>query len=79
MKKVTFEVGYLYKIRFHDHSVGCDEDIICEAVGWCMEQSDVSAKFTYWLIDSDCQETVNNNVEVFKVVKSAIISKRKIG
>lgn len=65
--------GKLYKIRFIDHAIG-DDTVICEACGWFRCESKTSATFTWWKVDSKCQETVLANLEPFSLVKSAIVS-----
>lgn len=75
---VRFEIGKLYKIKFDDHSVGHEEHIECEAVGWVLDDNKHRVTLTSWRVtNSKDEQMARDNVEPFVIVKSCIIKTRK--
>lgn len=73
-----FEDGCLYKIKFHDHCVGIDKPVFCEAVGWVVDQTKNHITLAYWKVQHPDEDVRKDNQEVLTVVKSCIVRKRKI-
>lgn len=78
MKGEKFKEGELYLIRFYDHSIGEDKELEIEAVGWFFEETKLSVSFTSWRVDTEDKDLEKDNREPFHVLKSAIISVRKL-
>lgn len=74
---MNFKERALYWIKFDDHSVGCDNHFEIEVVGWVVKDSPKSVLLTHWNIQTECEETWNNNIEKTCILKSAIL-KRKL-
>lgn len=75
MKK--FDIGTLYKVRFHDHCCGGKDLITCESVGWVIKNDPKYVVLTSWRVDSPDKDTVENNVETTTILKSCIVRSRK--
>ena len=73
-----FKKGSLYKIRFLDHCVGQDESMLCEVAGWVLKETEEIVVVTYWQVISDDKTIVEENIEPVTIIKSTIISKRKL-
>jgi len=78
MKKLKFKIGGLYKIRFHDHSVGMSDKMVCETVGWIIKDDDHHTVLTSWKVDHKDEGIVKANVEPSSIIKSCIIRSRKL-
>ena len=68
----------LYKIRFFDHHIGEENEIVIDAVGFFIKENDRYAIFSHWLVDTKCEETKMSNLEKFALVKNCIISCKEI-
>lgn len=77
MKRKNFEIGKLYKIRFYDHSIGSKEKMICEAVGWVIEDDSSHVLLSHWVVDTKDEQVKKDNVEPVNIVKACIIRSRK--
>lgn len=76
MKK--FVKNKLYKIRFYDHSIGTSEKIVCEVVGWVIDDDKDRVLLSYWIVDSKCEETKKGNMEPVSIIKSCILKAKKL-
>lgn len=74
---MKFEKGELYYIRFLDHCISPDHEVMeCEVCGWVLSEDDVRVTATWWnVIDDECKE---DNSEPVNIIKSTILKKRKI-
>ena len=77
MKRKKYNVGSLYKVRFYDHSVGLEDKMICEAVGFLLKDMDEHIVLTSWRVDTEDAQIKKDNVEPCSIIKSCIISSRK--
>lgn len=77
MKRNKFELEKLYKIRFYDHSIGTQEKMVCEAVGWCIKDTKDHVVLTSWVVDTKDHQVKKDNVEPISILKAVIISSRK--
>lgn len=69
----------LYKVRFYDHAIGkADGPIVCEVVGWCLNDDPLELRLTYWVVDTDDEQIKKDNVEPISIIKSCIIRSRKL-
>ena len=73
--RTKFQVGKCYHIKFYDHCVGYDDVVLVEVVGFVYEQDDKQVKLTHW---KEFHPEWKTNVEKTLIVKSTIISKRKL-
>jgi len=68
----------LYLIKFYDHcqTTGDNLNVIeCEVVGYLIKEDNIAYYIASWVCDS----TVNqSNTEVFGILKSTIIKKKKL-
>lgn len=78
MKKYTFKVGSLYKIRFLDHSVGSTDKMTIEAVGWCISDNNDHVVLTSWIVDTEDKQIKKDNIEPCSIIKRCILRKRKL-
>ena len=78
MNYKNFVIGKLYKIKFYDHSIGSKELMECETVGWLQENDQKSILLTYWVCLSEDEDTRKENIEPVRIIKSTIISVRKL-
>ena len=76
--KVKYIKGSVYRIKFYDHCIGQDEAVICECIGWLEKENDLSIVLNSWRVLTKDEETKNNNRELTTILKSCIISKRKL-
>ena len=74
---MTFEQDQLYYVKFLDHCLS-DEHILikCEVCGWVISQDDTRLTITYWNVEGDDYKA--GNQEPVNIIKSTILSKRKI-
>lgn len=75
---MKFQEGKLYWVKFYDHSIGTKEEMICEIVGWCLEDRKNSVIFTHWVVDTKDEQVKKDNVEPMSIIKSCVIRKRLI-
>jgi hypothetical protein len=75
---MKYKVGDLIKIRFYDHAIGTKEVLICETVGWLLEDNKLNVLLTNWIVDTKDEEFRDHNVEHVNILKSCIISTRKL-
>jgi hypothetical protein len=68
----------LYKIRFYDHCIGRKSKMVCEVVGWVIEDDTEHVVLTPWIVDTDEEDVKRDNVEPYSIIKSCIIRKRKL-
>ena len=78
MKTKKFQLGKLYKVTFYDHSIGMQEKMICQIVGWCIKDEPDHAVFTSWVVVTKDEEIKKDNVEPVSILKAVIKSIRKI-
>ena len=68
----------IYHIAFYDHAATTGDNmcvIECEVVGYLVEEDPLAYYIASWI----CDATVNNhNTEVFSILKSTVISKKKL-
>ena len=69
------KIGELYKVTFHDHSVGLDDTVKCEASGWLIKETEKAYTFTSWQVITTDLSLKEDNLEKFCILKSAIIPK----
>ena len=74
---MKFEICKIYKVRFYDHCIGKAEKMICEVVGWVVQDEKDFVVLTSWIVDTDDKQIKKDNVEVTTLLKSCIIRKRK--
>ena len=74
MGKVKLVKYQLYKVRFFDHCVNIDKEMVIEAVGFFIKSTRNAYVFSHWLVQSKDKEIVRNNLEPFTLIKKAIIS-----
>jgi hypothetical protein len=77
MKK-KLDIGGLYKIRFYDHVAGHQDLVVCEVSGWVIEQDKEKVAITYWQLLNESEKTARDNIEPVALIRSAIISCRKL-
>ena len=77
-RKHTFKKGELYKIRFYDHCIGKKDKMVCEVVGWVVEDDKEHVVVTHWIVDTDDEEVKRDNIEPVSLIKSCILRKRKL-
>lgn len=77
-RKRNFKEGELYWIRFYDHSIGSKDEMICEIVGWCIENRKNSAVFTHWVVDTKDDQVRKDNIEPTSIIKSTVLKHRKL-
>ncbi len=78
MKRTKFEVGGLYKIRFNDHSIGTEEKMTCEVVGWVIKDDVDHVVLTSWVVQTKDEQVKKDNVEPTSILKPVIIRSRKL-
>lgn len=78
MKAKKLAIGELYRVRFKDHVVDSSGLIVCSAVGWVIEIGEDFVVLSYWTVHDDNPETVKNNLETFTIIKSTIISMKRL-
>ena len=74
---MKFKIGSCYQIVFVDHALGTSV-INCKTVGWIISEDDTSVTLAYWLLITSDIDLQKNNWETVSIVKSAIISKKKV-
>lgn len=68
-------VGKLLSVRFLDHAIGGDVDVVeCEAVGKVVGVDKLSIRLEYWSVHTDDLELETMNRERVVIVQSTIIS-----
>lgn len=72
-----FELTKLYKIKFADHSIGSQERMICEAVGWVIKDCPEHVVLTAWNTITKDETIRRDNYEPISILKAVIISTRK--
>lgn len=77
MKRKKYEIGKLYKLTFYDHSVGSKEKMVCEAVGWCIQDDPIHVVLTAWNVKTNDEDVKSQNVEPVSILKAVIINSRK--
>ena len=75
---MKFKLFSLYMIDFLDHSIGTEENVMCRAVGWVVEESEDFLILCHWDLLVEDQEMRKDNQEKVKILKSAIRKKRKL-
>lgn len=65
--------GKPYKVRFYDHAIGDETGVICEIMAWYLHDDDAFHVFTTWLVDSEDEETVLDNLETTAIIKGTVI------
>jgi len=68
LNKATTE-GSIYRVKFLDHSIGSRVPIVCEMVGFLLEQNDTHYLFTTWITHDDEEDS---NMELISIIKSTI-------
>lgn len=68
----------LYKIKFHDHTINMQEEMIIEAVGFFVKSTRNAYVFSHWLVRHEDRSVVEDNLEPFAIVKKAILSIEEI-
>lgn len=76
MKK-KYEEGKLYKIRFYDHCIGSHDKMVCEVVGWIVEDFSDHVVLTCWRVDTEDIQVKRDNVEPVSILKGVILTSRK--
>jgi len=68
-----------YEIKFYDHLISNDDkEIVCTVLGYYLESDKNYHHFTWWIIDTKDQELFDNNIERYSILKTAIISTKKL-
>lgn len=63
-----------YSVKFYDHYIGGDHEIVCQILGYFYSETKNYYTFTHWLVvDSDCETTIETNIEKTSLLKNAII------
>lgn len=78
MKGKKYSVGALYKLTFFDHCIGRYDKMLCEVVGWCLQDSDDHIVLTPWITVTDDEQIKKDNVEPYSIIKSTIKRSRKL-
>lgn len=74
-----YEKTKLYKITFYDHCIGQHEGPVkCQVTGWILSEDDVELRLTYWVVDTKDEQVKKDNIEPISIIKSCIISSRKL-
>jgi hypothetical protein len=68
----------LYYLKFYDHGVNVKNEIICEVVGWVIEDHPKRVVLSHWQVVSSDKDVVENNHEYTTIIKSCIIKRRKL-
>jgi len=76
MENYKFKKGKLYKIKFYDHCIGQDKKMICEVIGWLLQNDKKHIVITYWRVNSNDKDIKKDNVEPVSIIKSCIIKIR---
>lgn len=76
---IKFKKGKCYHIRFYDHYVHGAEPIVCETVGWVIREDKTHLYLSWWKLDHIDHKVVSENLEVYGLVKAAMISKKLLG
>lgn len=74
---MIFQKNKLYKIRFFDHAISLDSPMVCECVGFCVEDEKDYVVLSSWICITDDVEVFENNLEKTVLLKSCIIKSRK--
>ena len=70
---MEFKTGYLYYVRFDDHTSGPKRKLAdSQCVGWCIKNANSYAVFTWWLVEDEDRDFVNDNHEPFTIAKGTI-------
>lgn len=70
---MRFVKGKMYQILFWDHCTGGTELIKINYVGWVVSQDKERLTLTSWLLDSDDEQMVKDNMETVNIIKSVIL------
>jgi hypothetical protein len=73
---MNFKKDKLYYIKFLDHFINGDNEMVCETVGWVLSQNTKSVTIATWRNVTDDKETFENNLEKTTIIKSCILKKR---
>ena len=77
MKRKKYEIGTLYKLTFYDHSIGMQEKMVCEVIGWVIKDDPHHVVLTAWKVKTGDDEVRRDNVEPVSILKAVIINSRK--
>lgn len=68
----------IYHMTFYDHVQTQGDNmnvVLCEAIGYLVQEDDLAYYLASWV----CESIVNNhNTEVFGILKSTVIDKKKL-
>lgn len=71
-------IGNYYKIKFLDHAKDTLKPVVCICYGKLLVEEETHYGFCWWDIEDEDEEVVNNNREIFCIVKSAVIEMVKL-
>lgn len=75
---MKYEEGAVYYVKFLDHIKGHDKPLMCQVVGWVIEDNNDSVVLSWWEPEDMDIEMVKVNRELITIVKSTIKKKRKL-
>lgn len=75
---MNFDIGELYIVQFHDHSIGQPGETEFQLCGWIWAETDRYITINTWHMLNVDKDTEENNLEAQNIMKSAITRKRKI-
>jgi len=70
--------GSLYYFKFYDHGINIKKEIICEVVGWVIEDHPTRVVTSHWQVIDNDKELVENNLEYTTIIKSCIVKRKKL-
>lgn len=75
---MKFKIGSVYYVKFLDHIKGHDKPLVCQIVGWVIEDNDDYIVISWWEPEDSDSQMVKDNRELLTIVKSTISKKRKL-
>ena len=75
---VKFKTGELYELLFQDHAVGSHTPFMCKISGYIIEDNKDYVSISPWIVLTDDESVVRNNLEIFSILKCAIKKKKLI-
>jgi len=80
MKYKKFEVGKLYKIRFHDHFLtdSVEDLMVIEVCGWVRRCTGDTLSISTWETITDNDAVKKDNDEIYNIARKLILSSRLI-
>jgi len=76
--KYNFKKMGHYEVSFWDHCVGFEKPMLCKVSGYLINDTSSFIMLTTWVVVSDDDEVVQNNIEPVVILKSTIKSVRKL-